>query len=112
MGTTWSGIARVGPVLIDGGPPPTALGKATLTFKRASTDTQPTLVLTSDGAEALQAQRGPLTIVNPTTWQLAVPPQVLTELTARRWNWYLTFTATNGDEFVYVTGTLPVVRPT
>lgn len=107
-GDTWSGIPSVvitvGP---DGGPfvaPENPLEIVTMRFKKAGG-------LDSDVVQLTSATAGQITITSAATWTFTIPPQIVSGLTAGKWDWRIRCTSNSGDDVqTYLAGQITVLE--
>lgn len=97
---TWNGL-RPSPVVINGGPPPEALGRCVVEFYKVPTATgSPSLVISTDDENQIG-------VIDAATWHVIVKAQRLDLL---RGNWYyrLTYIGVNGLRKTYLRGMLVI----
>lgn len=84
LGDKWLGIAKIGPVLVNGSTPDGALTRVRMVFEMGSSS----FVLDSDGSVSPDA---PITIDDAATWEARVPEVQSFLGSAGRWAWTMSF---------------------
>ena len=103
-GNQWLGVQLIGPVLINGVSPSTALASVRMAFRKAPDDITPAYVL----ATTPQAGQGSITINNASTWSVTIPEQPL-PLAPGNWVWAIQFVDTLGTISTLFEGSLTVL---
>ena len=99
-GTTWPGLVVSGVTFNDAAPGST-LTDVKMSFKKNKNDSTTPLQLTILNAGLL--------ITNATTWAFNAPKKILS-LDVGVWHWDILATASNGDKFVILEGTLEIIQ--
>lgn len=100
-GDTWDGIPSL-TVTVNGAPPASALTLVTLRFKKAGA--VPSAVVELSSAD------GKITITSAPNWQVAVPAQLVQDLTAGKWTWRMKFTNAAGKKVTYLADEITVLE--
>lgn len=99
-GDTWPGIPGIS-VTINGSPPIEELAFARIQFRKTAES--------NPAKETLDTENGGISIADPVTWQVVIPPQKLS-LTPATWRWDYETTDAAGTVKTYVYGTLTVLE--
>jgi hypothetical protein len=98
-GDTWNGIAEI-TVAVGGNPPASNLASVEMEFRSRAVPSKQAKQLTSPSD---------ITISDAVNWEISIPAQDL-ELTAGKYDWYLTTVDADGIRKTYIKGTLDVLR--